>query len=146
MERVHYVGNTRKGYLLYLTLHPLSHCRYGFNYGCIHFVLMSTEHFFDPTSPQYAFLEAHLRSVDRSVTPWLVFAGHRPMYIDSTNASPVSGDLTVAKLLRKNLEPMLVVSGGCLCFRHNHYLCNDGLRDMVRALFVVVPPTIIAQN
>ena len=107
---------------------------------------MSTEHFFDPTSPQYAFLEAHLRSVDRSVTPWLVFAGHRPMYIDSTNASPVSGDLTVAKLLRKNLEPMLVVSGDCLCFRHNHYLCNDGLRDMVRALFVVVPPTIIAQN
>ena len=64
MERVHYVSNTRKGYLLYLTLHPLSHCRYGFNYGCIHFVLMSTEHFFDPTSPQYAFLEAHLQSVD----------------------------------------------------------------------------------
>ena len=85
---------------------------------------MNTEHFFDPSSPQYAFLEAHLRSVDRSVTPWLVFAGHRPMYIDSTNASPVSGDLTVAKLLRKYLEPMLVVSGGCLCSCHNHYLCN----------------------
>ena len=111
MERVHYVGNTRKGYLLYLTLHPLSHCRYGFNYGCIHFVLMSTEHAFDPTSPQYAFLEAHLRSVDRSVTPWLVFAGHRPMYIDSTDIAPVSGILTVAKLLRKNLEPLLLVSG-----------------------------------
>ena len=91
---------------------PLSR-RYGFDYGCIHFVLMSTEHAFDPASPQYTFLEDHLRSVDRSVTPWLVFAGHRPMYIDSTNAAPVSGDLTVAKLLRESLEPLLVVSAGC---------------------------------
>ena len=85
-------------------------CRYGFDYGCIHFVLMSTEHAFDPASPQYTFLEDHLRSVDRSVTPWLVFAGHRPMYIDSTDAEPVSGILAVAKLLRKNIEPLLLVS------------------------------------
>ena len=73
---------------------------------------MSTEHAFDPSSPQYAFLEDHLKTVDRSVTPWLVFAGHRPMYVDSTNAEPVTGDLTVAKLLRENLEPLLVVSDG----------------------------------
>ena len=52
-------------------------CRYGFDYGSAHFVLMSTEHFFDPTSPQYQFLDAHLKSVDRSRTPWLIFAGHR---------------------------------------------------------------------
>ena len=96
-----------------LSLHSPLFCRYGFDYGCIHFVLMSTEHAFDPASPQYTFLEDHLRSVDRSVTPWLVFAGHRPMYIDSTNADPVSGDLTVAKLLRESLEPLLVVSAGC---------------------------------
>ena len=71
---------------------------------------MSTEHSFDPASPQYTFLEDHLQSVDRSVTPWLVFAGHRPMYIDSTDAEPVSGILAVAKLLRKNIEPLLLVS------------------------------------
>jgi hypothetical protein len=29
--------------------------------------------------------------VDRSKTPWIIFAGHRPFYIDSTNDDyPVS--------------------------------------------------------
>ena len=51
--------------------------RYGFDYGSAHFVLMSTEHFFYPGSPQYQFLDAHLKAVDRTRTPWLIFAGHR---------------------------------------------------------------------
>jgi len=52
-------------------------CRYAFDYGSIHFVLMSTEHNFTEGSPQYSFLESHLACVNRSVTPWVVFAGHR---------------------------------------------------------------------
>ena len=56
------------------------YCRYGFDYGSAHFVLMSTEHFFDPTSPQYKFLDEHLKAVDRTRTPWLIFAGHRSLY------------------------------------------------------------------
>ena len=83
---------------------------------------MSTEHTFDPASPQYTFLEDHLRSVDRSITPWLVFAGHRPMYIDSTDFAPVSGMQTVAKLLRKNLEPLLLVRGSH--FKIMLYVCT----------------------
>ena len=51
--------------------------RYGFDYGSIHFVLMSTEHAFGPNSTQYQWLNDHLKSVDRAATPWLVFAGHR---------------------------------------------------------------------
>ena len=34
----------------------------------------------------------------------------RPMYIDSTNNMPDTGDQTVAKLLRESLEDLLVVS------------------------------------
>lgn len=34
----------------------------------------------------------------------------RPMYIDSTNADVPGGDLTVASLLRANVEPLLKVS------------------------------------
>ena len=34
----------------------------------------------------------------------------RPMYIDSTNAGVPAGDLTVASLLRKNVEPLLKVN------------------------------------
>ena len=35
---------------------------------------------FFPGSTQHAWLENELRNVDRSVTPWVVVGGHRPMY------------------------------------------------------------------
>ena len=60
------------------SLAPLSHvCRYGFDYGPVHFVLMSTEHDFRENTTQYIHLVNDLKAVDRSKTPWLVFAGHR---------------------------------------------------------------------
>jgi len=82
---------------------------YAFDYGSIHFVLMSTEHNFTEGSPQYSFLESHLACVNRSVTPWVVFAGHRPMYCDSVDPTPVPKDgiQPVAMLLRQSLEPLL---------------------------------------
>lgn len=62
----------------------LFRCRYAFEYGPIAFLQYSTEHAFEPGSPQRAWFEAALQAVDRSRTPWLVVGGHRPMYIDST--------------------------------------------------------------
>jgi len=80
---------------------------YSFNYGNIHFLLMSTEHEFHDKSEQYEFLVNDLKNVNRTQTPWVIFAGHRPMYIDSTNDKQPDGDLVVAKLLRKELEDVL---------------------------------------
>lgn len=51
--------------------------RFGFDHGLVHYVMMSTEHDFSVGSDQYYFLKEHLASVDRSVTPWLIFTGHR---------------------------------------------------------------------
>ena len=51
--------------------------RYGFSVGSVHIVLMSTELNFTVGSDQYNWLKDHLASVDRSLTPWLIFAGHR---------------------------------------------------------------------
>lgn len=52
--------------------------RYGVPYGPVHFVFMSTEHVFWKGSKQYRWLKNYLENkVDRSVTPWLVFIGHR---------------------------------------------------------------------
>ncbi len=51
--------------------------RYEFDYGPVHFFLMSTEHDFTVGSPQYNYMKARLSMVDRSKTPWVVFAGHR---------------------------------------------------------------------
>ena len=53
---------------------------YSFDYGSVHFTMISTEHDLSPGSVQYLWLEKDLASVDRSRTPWLVVSGHRPMY------------------------------------------------------------------
>ncbi|OJJ94708.1 hypothetical protein ASPACDRAFT_55626 [Aspergillus aculeatus ATCC 16872] len=71
---------------------------YSFEYGMVHFTMIDTETDFTdaPDGPdgsagldggpfgqaqqQLEFLEADLASVDRSVTPWVIVAGHRPWY------------------------------------------------------------------
>jgi hypothetical protein len=82
---------------------------YSFNYGNIHFVMMSTEHNFTVGSLQYEWIVADLSAVDRVITPWVIFTGHRPMYIDSSyNGTQRDADQPVAILLRANIEPLLV--------------------------------------
>ena len=65
---------------------------YSFDYGAIHYLMMSTgnglkqivhlflifsEHDFLPGSVQYDFIVNDLSTVDRAVTPWVVYMGHR---------------------------------------------------------------------
>jgi hypothetical protein len=76
-------------------------------YGPIAWVVISTEHDFAAGSAQYQWFESALAAVNRRVTPYLFVAGHRPMYIDSTNNSPGGGDLTTAAALRESLEPLM---------------------------------------
>jgi hypothetical protein len=81
---------------------------YSFNQGLVHFTLMSTEHPFGQGSAQYSWIANDLASVNRSITPWLIFAGLRPMYIDSTNEKAPAGDQPVARMLRSSLESLLL--------------------------------------
>lgn len=71
---------------------------YSFDYGMVHIAVIDTETDFKnapdgtdgsanlDTGPfgapgqQVQFLQADLASVDRSITPWLIVAGHRPWY------------------------------------------------------------------
>lgn len=48
-----------------------------YDVGIIHFVGMSTEHNYTRGSEQYAWIENDLKSVNRSLTPWIIFGGHR---------------------------------------------------------------------
>ncbi|KAL4439452.1 hypothetical protein ABPG77_008781 [Micractinium sp. CCAP 211/92] len=81
---------------------------YSFDFGPIHFIQYSTEHLFEAGSEQHRFIKADLRAVNRSVTPWVIVGGHRPMYIDSTFYGLVpDGDQVVAKQLRDSLEELL---------------------------------------
>ncbi|KAF8307937.1 Metallo-dependent phosphatase [Clavulina sp. PMI_390] len=81
---------------------------YSFDYGMVHFVMITTETdlgngwigpdergggqgdidgpFGSYPNQQYDFIDQDLASVDRSVTPWVVVAGHRPWYV--ANKSP----------------------------------------------------------
>eukprot|EP01133_Synstelium_polycarpum_P003997 gene3997-4627_t len=53
---------------------------YSYINGPVKFVIMSAEHDFTVGSPQYQWIESELKAVDRSKTPFVIFAGHRPMY------------------------------------------------------------------
>ena len=75
---------------------------YSFEYGLVHFTVFSTEHNFTHASPQYAWLLSDLKSVDRSHTPWLILATHRPLY----TSQRVPPDTKVSKHLRQILEPL----------------------------------------
>lgn len=69
-----------------------------------------SQHDFRRGSEQWEYLASDLRSVNRTRTPWLVFSGHRPMYVDSTNWAVPDGDQPVARLLRDNLEDLLMAA------------------------------------
>ena len=76
------------------------------DYGSVHLTFMSTELAFGPSSPQYKWIVQDLLGVNRSQTPFIVFNGHRPAYIDSTFATGAGSDQVVATALRASLEPL----------------------------------------
>ena len=80
---------------------------YSGTHGPIHFVIISTEHDLAPGSPQAAWLGGALAAVDRCVTPWLVVAGHRPLYVPF----PHKSNREVGDHLRRFLEPSLEAAG-----------------------------------
>lgn len=79
---------------------------YSFDYGMVHVVMIDTETDFAnaPDAPggsamldggpfgapnqQIEFLDADLSSVNRSVTPWVIVAGHRPWYTVGDSSTP----------------------------------------------------------
>jgi len=77
------------------------------DFGPVHFTVMSTELDFTPGSLQYQWIANDWAKVDRKKTPFLILAGHRPMYIDSTNNSPNGGDTSVGQVLIDSLEPLM---------------------------------------
>lgn len=80
---------------------------WSYDIGLIHFVGISSEHNFSTGSPQYLWLENDLKSVDRTITPWVLFGSHRAMYLNSDYGGPVTSDLNVSALLIEYIEPLL---------------------------------------
>lgn len=94
---------------------------WSYEVGMFHFVGMSTEHNYDIGSEQYNWLENDLKSVDRAVTPWVIFGGHRAMYINSNYGGSETSDITVMDKMILNIEPLLYKYRVNLGFYgHNH--------------------------
>ncbi|KAL2012586.1 hypothetical protein VTN00DRAFT_111 [Thermoascus crustaceus] len=116
---------------------------YSFDHGMVHYVQIDTETdlghgltgpdepggsegensgpFSNIRDAQLNWLQQDLASVDRSKTPWVVVAGHRPWYISATNRSS-----TVCEDCRKVFEPIflkysvdLVLSGHVHAYERN---------------------------
>jgi hypothetical protein len=80
---------------------------FAYRHGPVLFVSMCTEVALNPSecsytvgSKQYQWLEATFAGINRTETPWLVLAGHRPMY--SSDKSTDSGPL------QELIEPLIV--------------------------------------
>jgi len=76
-----------------------SNMYHSWNYGGIHFVAINTETDF-PGSPEHkeggfgdwvSWFEKDLSNVDRTITPWVVVFGHRPIYSTSKGFSDIFG-------------------------------------------------------
>ena len=107
---------------------------YSFEAGALHVTVMSTEHPFDPDSPQYAWLAADLAaaaaardgaSVDASAVPptasaprWLLFAGHRPFFL---SVSTSAGDLAIAFEMERVLGPLWSTYGVDVTLAGHHH-------------------------
>ncbi|KAJ4711571.1 Purple acid phosphatase [Melia azedarach] len=75
---------------------------YSIEQASVHFTVISTEHDWSVNSEQYKWIVKDLASVDRTKTPWLIFAGHRPMYTSS------DGLFSVDKRFVEAVEPLLL--------------------------------------
>ncbi|KAG0567486.1 hypothetical protein KC19_7G138400 [Ceratodon purpureus] len=81
---------------------------YSYASGPIHFTIMSTEHNWTAGSEQYNWLQADLAAVNRTVTPWIIFMGHRPAYSTYTAALDVLLGAPVDPNFPPQIEPLLL--------------------------------------
>jgi len=94
---------------------------WSYNVGLIHFVGMSSEHNFSVGTAQYDFIEKDLASVNRSITPWVIFGCHRAMYLNSYYGGGESSDIGFMNLIQPIIEPLMFKYKVNLAFYgHNH--------------------------
>lgn len=83
---------------------------YSFKASGVHWLMLSSYTDFDASSVQYAWLQAELATVDRSVTPWLIAVVHAPWY-NSNYAHQGEGEP-----MRVAVEPLLYAAGVDMVF------------------------------
>eukprot|EP01083_Nonionella_stella_P086506 240373_1 len=80
---------------------------YSFDYGFVHYIMMSSEHNLTATARARVWLENDLKLVNQSNTPFTIFAMHRPMYFSQV----AYGNDKVAAHLIADLEDLFFEYG-----------------------------------
>jgi acid phosphatase type 7 len=87
---------------------------WSYSVGKIHFIGLSSEQNFTKNSDQWLWLEADLKAINRTETPWVLFGAHRAMYLSSSwgpdndeGEFTPSSDIANMDLMVSNLEPLL---------------------------------------
>ncbi|XP_065649477.1 uncharacterized protein LOC100198144 [Hydra vulgaris] len=78
---------------------------YSYDYGLVHYIMLSSEHDYSPDSKQYIWLENDLKNVDRKKTPWVVVGAHRAMYCSAL----IPDDYIVALNMQRLFEDLLYI-------------------------------------
>jgi acid phosphatase type 7 len=76
---------------------------YAYPHGSVMVIMLNSEIEVNPGSAQFDFLNSTLTAVDRTVTPWVVIAMHRPMYYVDDSAAGGTIDAYF-----QTIEPALV--------------------------------------
>lgn len=92
---------------------------YTFVRGLVRVVALSGEHDFLPGSEQHSWLAATVKRHNRTATPFLVIAIHRPLYTRGGGEADAS-DVAISLQLRNALEPLLVGVADVLVAGHEH--------------------------
>ena len=127
------------GCMRYLLSRVFGVNRYSFDYASVHFIMMSTEHNFTQGSQQYEWMEQDLKNVNRSLTPWVVMAGHRAMY---TSQKIESKDLRKrapsSYLLSCLLEQWVLFGAWCLVKTTYLQMLNNNILLMLLLLLLLL--------
>ncbi|MEW5311981.1 MAG: hypothetical protein WDW38_003647 [Sanguina aurantia] len=94
---------------------------YSFNHGPMHILQYSTEVDFMPGSDQHKFISQDLQNVDRTVTPWVIVGGHRPVYISAQSDDAPDGNSAVSKMQREGLEGLFMANKVDLLLHGHHH-------------------------
>ena len=133
---------------------------WSYDLGGVHILAMNTEMNFTRGSEQWRWIDDDLARVDRRATPWVLFGGHRPMYIDSNyeevDVDSHGGDTEVMNKLIAEVEPLLVKHGVNLAFwGHVHVMqvrAATGFRSIDRSrgsrvcMFADARPTVASRR
>jgi acid phosphatase type 7 len=85
---------------------------YSFRRGPIFVVIFSAEFDFSTGSIQWLFVRDELATVNKTETPFVIVATHRPFYGNIINSTSPQGSVHVAEMLRQYIEPLFLNSKG----------------------------------